>query len=116
MLIETVDDFAALAMPGLTLALDLGHLLVTQERHPPAAVHEFAASLGTVAIEDMRRGDHTHLPFGEGDMDIPACLDALEAIAFPGLVCVELSRESHRAHEMVPQALRWLRTCRSVAA
>jgi sugar phosphate isomerase/epimerase len=116
MLIETVDDYAALGVPGLTLALDLGHLLVTGEREPPDALHEFAPRLGTVAIEDMRRGDHTHLPFGEGDMDIPACLHALQAVRFAGLVCVELSRESHRAHEMVPQALRYLRECRQRVA
>lgn len=92
MLIETVDDWAVLheRLPALKLALDLGHCLVTQEREPAAAALEFADHISTVAIEDMRRGDHTHLPFGEGDMDIPACLDALEAIRFGGLVCVEL--------------------------
>ena len=115
MLVETLDDWAALhaTLPSLRLALDLGHCLVTQEREPAAAVAEFAPYLGTVAIEDMRRGDHTHLPFGEGDMDIPACLDALEAIGFGGLVCVELSRESHRAHSMVPHAIAWLKACRA---
>ena len=114
MLVETLDDWARLQphLPGLTLALDLGHCLVTQEREPPAAVREFAAQIGTVAIEDMRRGDHTHLPFGEGDMDIPACLDALEEIGFARLVCVELSRESHRADRMIPHSLDWLRHCR----
>lgn len=114
MLVETLDDWALLRehLPELTLALDLGHCLVTQEREPAAAVHEFAPHLGTVAIEDMRRGDHTHLPFGEGDMDIPACLGALEAVEFAGLVCVELSRESHRADRMIPQSLEWLRHCR----
>ena len=118
MLIETLDDWAALKrdLPTLTLALDLGHALVTGEREPPAAVREFAAHLGTVAIEDMRRGEHVHLPFGEGDMDIPACLDALDAVGFPGLVCVELSRESHRADTMVPQSLAWLRACRGAGA
>ncbi len=115
MLVETLDDWIGLSrdLPALTLALDLGHCLVTGEREPPAAVHEFAPNLGTVAIEDMRRGDHTHLPFGEGDMDVPACLDALEAVGFPGLVCVELSRESHRADTMVPRSLDWLRGCRA---
>jgi hypothetical protein len=85
MLVETLDDWKDLSRDrsALTLALDLGHCLVTGEREPPAAVREFAANIGTVAIEDMRRGDHTHLPFGEGDMDIPACLDALEAVGFP---------------------------------
>ena len=114
MLVETLNDWAMLRphLPGLTLALDLGHCLVTGEREPAAALAEFAPHLGTVAIEDMRRGDHTHLPFGEGDMDIPACLDALEAIGFRRLVCVELSRESHRADRMIPQSLDWLRQCR----
>ncbi len=73
MLVETLDDYAALAIPSLSLALDTGHCLVTQERDPAAAVTEFADRLGTVAIEDMARGTHIHLPFGEGDMDIPAC-------------------------------------------
>ena len=114
MLVETLDDWSLLQaqLPQLRLALDLGHCLVTQERDPAAAVREFAAQLGTVAIEDMRRGDHTHLPFGEGDMDIPACLDALEAIGFARLVCVELSRDSHRADQMIPRSLEWLLRCR----
>jgi D-psicose/D-tagatose/L-ribulose 3-epimerase len=118
MLVETLDDWALLRahLPRLALALDLGHCLVTQEREPAAAVREFAPNLGTVAIEDMRRGDHTHLPFGEGDMDIPACLDAMEAVGFSRLVCVELSRESHRADRMVPQSLEWLRRCREARA
>ena len=86
--------------------------MVTDERDPAEAVVEYAAHLGTVSIEDMRRGEHIHLPFGEGDMDTPAILDALDAIAFPGLVCVELSRESHRADTMIPEAMRYLRACR----
>lgn len=112
MLIETLDDFAGLDVPGLRLALDTGHCLVTGEREPAAAVREFAGRIGTVAIEDMKRGAHVHLPFGEGDMDVPGVLAALEEIAFGKLVCVELSRESHRADVMIPQALDHLRACR----
>jgi D-psicose/D-tagatose/L-ribulose 3-epimerase len=112
MLVETLDDYAALDVHGLQLALDTGHCLVTQEREPAAAVREFADRLGTVAIEDMARGVHIHLPFGEGDMDVPGVLDALEAIDFQKLVCVELSRESHRADRMIPDSLRYLRECR----
>jgi sugar phosphate isomerase/epimerase len=114
MLVETVDDYATVArdLPGLTLALDLGHCLVTGERDPAAAAREFAGAIGTISIEDMKRGEHVHLAFGEGDMDIPGILDALDEIAFPRLVCVELSRDSHRADVMVPQALRYLHACR----
>ena len=114
MLIETVDDYLAVAdaVPGLRLALDTGHLLVTGERDPAAAVVEFKERLGTVTIEDMRHGEHVHLPFGEGDVDVPAVLSALDAAGFAGLVCVELSRDSHRADLMIPQAFSYLSLCR----
>jgi sugar phosphate isomerase/epimerase len=108
MLIETADDWVQLAVPGLKLALDTGHCLVTNERDPADAVRTFAADLGTVSIEDMKRGVHVHLPFGEGDMDIPAILAALDDAGFDKLVCVELSRESHRADTMIPASLRYL--------
>ena len=109
MLVETVDDWVQLAVPGLKLALDTGHLVVTGERDPAMAVREFAEHLGTVAIEDMKRGVHIHLPFGEGDMDLPGVLQALRDVQFNRLVCVELSRESHRADTMIPASLAYLR-------
>jgi D-psicose/D-tagatose/L-ribulose 3-epimerase len=112
MLVETVDDYRRFQAesPGLRLALDTGHCLVTGEREPEVAVREFAAELGTVALEDMRRGEHVHLPFGEGDMDVPAVLAALREVGFDRLVCVELSRDAHRADTMVPAAIRHLRS------
>lgn len=117
MLIETVDDYRRIkpVAPTLRLALDLGHCLVTQEREPDAAVRELAAELGTVTIEDMRRGVHDHLPFGQGDMDTVAALRAMHDVGFTRLVCVELSRDSHRAHTMVPEALAALRTAEQQA-
>lgn len=115
MLVETVDDFRRLQdqIPDLRLALDTGHCLVTQEREPEAAVLEFASDLGTVAIEDMKRGVHHHLFFGEGDMDIAAVLRALQEASYTGLVCVELSRASPTAHTTIPRALRYLRDAES---
>ncbi len=109
MLIETVDDWAALGIPGLRLALDTGHCIVTGERDPAEAVREFAPHLGTVTIEDMKRGVHIHLPFGEGDMDVPGVLRALEDVGFTRLVCVEMSRESHRADTIIPASLAYLK-------
>ncbi|NOK37270.1 sugar phosphate isomerase/epimerase [Corallococcus exercitus] len=111
MLVETVDAWRRLQarVPGVRLALDVGHLLVTQERTPAEAVREFAQVLGTVALEDMKRGVHEHLPFGEGDVDVPSVLRELTRAGYDRLVCVELSRDAHRAHELVPRALEWLR-------
>ena len=109
MLVETVAEWEALDVRGLSLALDTGHCLVTQDIDPAEAVRRYADRLGTVALEDMRRGVHEHLPFGEGDMDIASVLAALQQIGFSRLVCVELSRESPRAHLAIPQSIAWLK-------
>lgn len=112
MLIETVGEYDTLVgrHPRLRLALDTGHCLVTQDIDPADAIRRYADRIGTVAVEDMRRGDHIHLPFGEGDMDMPAVLAALESIGFTRLVCVELSRESPRAHAAIPESIAYLRS------
>ncbi len=112
MLVETAADFVVVAEqhPTLRLALDTGHCLVTRDIAPDEAVRLYADRLGTVSIEDMRYGEHTHLPFGEGDMDVPAVVTALNDIALPGLVCVEYSRESPRAHAAIPEASAYLRS------
>jgi D-psicose/D-tagatose/L-ribulose 3-epimerase len=107
-LVATVDDLALLAS-DLPVALDVGHLLVTGEREPAAAVHELAPRRGTVSVDDKRRGEHVHLPFGEGDLELAPVLAALREIGFRRLVCVELSRDSHRADVLVPETLRVLR-------
>ena len=106
MFVSTVDDFAKLvrAVPDVKLALDLGHVLVTGEREPHEAIREFGRYIADVHLEDMKRGDHVHLAFGDGDMDVPEALRALREIDFGGLVCVELSRDSYRADQMIPQA------------
>ncbi len=109
MLVETAAEWEALGVEGLTLALDTGHCLVTQDMDPADAVRRYAEQLGTVALEGMARGVHVHLPFGEGDMDVPAVLRALEEVGYRKLVCVELSRESPRAHVAIPGSLAWLK-------
>ena len=102
-------DRLAAAAPGLRLALDAGHLLVTGEADPAEAIRARAGQLGTVAVEDMDRGVHLHKPFGTGDVDVPALLAALRDARFERLVTVELSRESPRAHEAIPESIAFLR-------
>ena len=112
MLIETVADFRELKklFPKLKLALDTGHCIASEECQPDAAVMEMQDELGTVAIEDMRRGVHEHLFFGEGEMNIALVLAALREINFQKLVCVELSRHSHCADKTVLKAIEYLKT------
>ncbi len=111
MLVETVADFKLLSaeFPHLKIALDTGHCLASNECEPDAAIVEMREKIGTVAIEDMRRGVHEHLFFGEGEMDVPRILRALKNIEFDKLVCVELSRHSHCADKIVPAAIEYLR-------
>ena len=75
MLVETVADYAAQAErhPRLRLALDTGHCLVTQDVEPADAVRSYADRIGTVAIEDMARGDHTPFRSGRATWTCPAC-------------------------------------------
>ncbi|MEE1941223.1 sugar phosphate isomerase/epimerase family protein [Streptomyces sp. TRM 70361] len=111
MLVQDCADWRRLAaeVPGLRLALDTGHCLVTGALSPPDAVRARARDLGAVAVEDMPRGRHEHRAPGEGDMDLPAVLGALRAVGYTGLVSLELSRDAHRADTLVPAALAALR-------
>lgn len=112
MLVENCDDWRRLAeaVPGLALALDTGHCIVTGRHEPADAVRWFGEHLGACAVEDMPRGRHEHRAPGEGDMDLAAVLGALREVRYPGLVSLELSRDSHRADTLAPGALAALRT------
>ena len=112
MMIATVAHWRGVAdaVPGTKLALDLGHCIVTQDILPQEAIRANAADIATIHLEDMKRGVHLHLPFGEGDMDLAAVLQALVDARFRNLVCVELSADAHRAPMMVRQAMEWLRS------
>jgi sugar phosphate isomerase/epimerase len=111
MLLDDCDDWMRLALdiPDVTLALDTGHCIVSGRWSPDAAVREFAPLLGAVAVEDMPRGRHEHRAPGEGDMDLPAVLGALREVGHRGLVSFELSRDSHRADQLVGQTIAAMR-------
>jgi len=111
-LVPTIDDYRAIAaaVPGLRLALDTGHIFGTGDRDPGAVVAATAAELATVSIADMRAGDFEHVPLGEGHIDVAGVLGVLRTLGFRRLICVDVSRDSYRAAEAVPQAMRYLRT------
>ncbi|NGO73153.1 sugar phosphate isomerase/epimerase [Streptomyces sp. SB3404] len=112
-----LDDLAgfhrlrtALGGPELLgLTLDVGHCQCLEPEPPEECVRAAAPWLRHVQIEDMRRGVHEHLPFGEGEIDFPPVLAALRDSGYDALVTVELPRDSHAGPERARTSLDFLR-------
>jgi sugar phosphate isomerase/epimerase len=120
MLVEGIDDWRRLAgalgdHPRFGITLDLGHCLCVEDRTVAECVADVADLQIHVQIEDIRRGVHEHLMFGEGDLDLPGALEALGDARYQGLVAVELSRHSHTAHTTVPDSIAHLRRAEQTA-
>jgi len=96
-------------VPQLRLTLDIGHLHCQGETPVPDSIRRWADRLVNVHIEDMRRGVHEHLMFGEGEIEFPPVLQALAEVGYRGGVHVELSRHSHMGPDAARQAIEFLR-------
>ncbi|MEW2516289.1 sugar phosphate isomerase/epimerase family protein [Streptomyces sp. NPDC046870] len=113
-LLATLADFHHLRRllgdpPALGLTLDIGHCQCLEPLPPADCVRAAAPWLRHVQIEDMRRGVHDHLPFGEGEIDFPPVLAALAATGYRGLTVVELPRHSHAGPHHAAASLPFLR-------
>lgn len=112
MLIDTMDSFAELGQhldsPLLQLTLDIGHLHCLGEPIVES-VRQWSDLLVNIHIEDMRAGVHDHLMFGEGEIDFPPVLTALNEVGYEGGLHVELSRHSHMGPIAAQQAANFLR-------
>ncbi len=86
----------------------MGHLIVTERGAPHEHLAEFAGTLRNVQIDDARRGEHVHLPPGEGENDFAPVIAELRRIGYRGPLALELSRDSHRAAEVAADACRRL--------
>lgn len=92
------------------LTLDIGHLHCLGETPIADHLRRWRERLWNIHLEDMRRGVHEHLMFGEGEIDFAALLRTLTEINYTGGVHVELSRHSHDAVETARRALAFLRS------
>ncbi|MEU7883780.1 sugar phosphate isomerase/epimerase family protein [Microbispora bryophytorum] len=114
MLVDTIDGWRrlheALGSPdGFGITLDIGHCRCNEPDPVPRCVAAVAAHLVNVQIDDMRRGVHEHLEFGEGEIDFPPVLRALDDAGYRGLVAVELPRHSHAAPAVARRSIEFLR-------
>ncbi|MFJ6080960.1 sugar phosphate isomerase/epimerase family protein [Streptomyces sp. NPDC092369] len=101
---------------NLGLTLDIGHCQCLEPLSPADCVRAAAPWLRHVQIEDMRRGVHEHLPFGDGEIDFPPVLAALAATGYQGLTVVELPRHSHAGPHFAEHSLPFLRRAAIQAA
>jgi sugar phosphate isomerase/epimerase len=100
--------FEAVDHPLFGLTLDVGHLQCMGELPIAPHILKWKDVLWYVHIEDMKKGRHEHLMFGEGDLDFKEVFSALRQIDYRGGIYVELSRHSHMAVETARKALAFL--------
>jgi len=113
MFIDTLDRFALLderiRHPLFDLTIDVGHVHCSAEGDIAGRLTEWRTRIRNLHIEDMVRGVHEHLMFGQGTMDFAPIFQALHAISYPWGVHVELSRHSHMAVEAVKASAAFLK-------
>jgi sugar phosphate isomerase/epimerase len=112
MFIENLIEYQKLAEqvenPLFGLTLDLGHAFLTEDDSLANCIRKFGPSIKNIHLEDMKKGDHKHLQFGDGEIDFSKVFNALKEINFAGLINVELSRHSRNAVQSAGQAFDYL--------
>ncbi len=121
MLVENLAGYdrlrATLGDPAnFGLTLDIGHCRCNEPLAVPDCVRLAGPRLVNVQIDDMRLGVHEHLEFGEGEIDFPPVLAALDEVGYRGLVAVELPRHSHAAPGVARRSIDFLKAAAGVPA
>ena len=112
MFIDTMERFqklyAAIDHPLFGLTLDVGHIHCLGDGDVATHVGKWRDKLWNVHVEDMKRGRHEHLMFGDGEMCFDDIFAALRDIEYIGPINVELSRHSHNAVEAAIRSYEFL--------
>ena len=112
MFIENLTEYQKLkehvANPLFGLTLDVGHVFLTEDNSLANCIRNFKHRLKNIHLEDMKKGHHKHLQFGDGDIDFYEIFEALKEIDYVGLINVELSRHSRNAVNAAGQAYDFL--------
>ena len=116
MFIDTFSQFEKLLAevddPVFGLTIDIGHVHCVEQGTIAGYLRQWEGRLFNVHIEDMCRGVHEHLRFGDGEIDFVPVMQALDDIGYAGGVHVELSRHSHMAPEVARESFEFLQRLR----
>ena len=110
--IESMADYDRLcAKVGkrLGLTLDIGHLQCIERAAPAEILPQYADATVNIQLDDMRKGEHRHLMFGQGEVDFPGVFEALRLTGYKGFACVELSESSRTAVQTAHDSYEFLR-------
>lgn len=112
MFVETFEDYRELLSyidgTRFGLCVDIGHVHCLEPLPISDYLAEWIERIFTIHIEDMIRGVHDHMRFGEGTIDFPPVLQALRELGYQGGLNVELSRHSHVAPEVLRESFEFL--------
>lgn len=112
MFVDTMARFAELIdrVPdaALGLTIDIGHVMCLDDGQLDRHLDRWRDRLCNIHIEDMHRGLHEHLMFGDGEIDFDAVLRSLRRAGYTGPAHVELSRHSHMAVDAARRSHRFL--------
>ncbi len=97
------EELGAPHLLGITL--DVGHCVAVEPVDAATCIRRAADLLVNVQLDDMRTGVHEHLEFGDGELDLPATLAALDEVGYTGVAAVELPRHSHAAPVVAARAI-----------
>lgn len=105
---DAVRMIEQVGSPRLCVNLDVGHAYLTDDDLPDA-IRMLGERIVHLHLEDMARGVHRHLPFGQGDIDFAAVRQALDEIGYAGPYVVDLFGQDLPPEEVTAEALRGVR-------
>jgi len=112
---QFLEIFSKLDPAVFGLNFDIGHFFCVGE-DPSALVLELKDFAPHFHLEDIASSRvHHHLMPGEGAIDIPRVLEAIESTGFTGFVTVELYTYSQNAEQAASRAFHYLRQWREKA-
>lgn len=93
---EVLRGMGEIASPMLGMNADIGHMFL-EDPDPVAAIHSARGKIFHAHVENMGRGVHNHLLPWEGDMDLPAFIQALRESGFDSCAALDLYNYDYAA-------------------
>jgi len=91
------------------LTLDVGHVHCLESETPAQVIREWGNRVVNVHLDDMKRGVHEHLAFGDGEIEFEPVIQALRDVSYGSGVFVELPRHGHDAVRTAEQSFAFLK-------